>query len=211
MNQSPAALGLILAGQTSANTMEQREREIAERKTRLIRERMSAKGTLGLPQRLDDARIEYGITDAAFRLAAAFNTVFVWQVPMQKGETYEGSSIILTETTRKTEKNRAPIGIIISAGLLALDALRSNGLDLGHKVAFVHSAPYHIRYDVVEGQDFHLVVLEAGQIRGSYELAEDLKTRRVRVIQNPGNLDAVEHILINENGKPVLPQAPGEG
>ena len=194
----------------AANLMAQREREIAERKSRLIRERMSPKGALGLPARLDVARLEYGITDAAFRLAAAFNTVFVWQVPMQQGETYEGSSIILTENTRKTEKNRAPIGIIISAGLLALDALRSNGIDLGHKVAFVHSAPYHIRYDVIEGQDFHMVVLEAGQIRGSYELADDLKTRKLRIVQNPNNLDAVEHIFIDENLKPVMPQAPVE-
>ncbi len=203
--------GIPLGGTIPAsNLMEQREREIAERKSRIIRERMSPKGALGLPARLDAARLEYGITDSAFAVSASFNTVFVWQVPMQEGETFKGSSIIMPETTRAREKNRAPVGVIISAGMLALDALRSNGLDLGHKVVFVHAAPYHIRYDVVEGQDFHLIVLEAGQIRGSYELADDLKTRRVRIIQNPNNLDAVEHILIDENGKPVLPQAPVE-
>lgn len=203
-------MNVNISNALSANLMEDREREMAERKIQLIRSRMSAAGTLGLPARLEAARWEYGITDSAFRVSAAFNTVFVRQVSMQKGETHEGSKIILTEETRKRELNKAPIGIIVSAGMLALDALRSNGLDLGHKVVFVHSAPYHIRYEVIEGQDFHLVVLEAGQIRGSYELAEDLKTRRVRVIQNPSNSESVEHILIDENGKPVMPQAPGE-
>lgn len=202
--------GNSVNAQQAPNGMEERERELAERKIQLMRARMSAAGTLGLPARLEAARWEYGITDAAFRVSAVFNTVLVRQVAMQKGETHEGSKIILTEDTRKRELNKAPIGIIVSAGMQALDALRSNGLDLGHKVVFVHSAPYHIRYDVIEGQDFHLVVLEAGQIRGSYELAEDLKTRRVRIVQNPNNPDSMEHILIDENRKPVLPQAPGE-
>ena len=48
-------LGLV--GQVPVNQMAEREREIAERKSRLIRERMSPKGALGLPRLLDEALV----------------------------------------------------------------------------------------------------------------------------------------------------------
>ena len=194
------------AAQVDSALLPARERERAERLTAAIKRRQSPPGMLGLPKLLDERRLEHGVTDAAFGIQASFNTVFVLQVSYQEGDTYEDSKIILTETTKKVERNRAPIGIIISAGLGALDFLRSNGIDLGHKVAFVHSAPYHIRYDVVAGEDRHLIVLESGQIRGSFDLAQNLRKRTVRIIQNPAAADRVEHILIDENGKPVMPQ-----
>lgn len=184
----------------------QRDRERAERMTAIIKSRMSPKGLLGLPAALDDARLEYGITDAAFKVQAVYDRVLLWQVPMQKGDTYEGSLIHLPDTTKDRELRKAPIGIIVSAGLSALDILRSHGMDLGHKVIFTHSAPYFVRYDVVEGQDYHLIVLQAAQITASYDLADSLKKRELRIIQNPENTTYPEHVLIDSSGKPTLPQ-----
>jgi hypothetical protein len=197
---------LVTAAQVDSAQLANRDREQAERKSRIIRERMSPAGALGLPRLLDERRAEYGITDGAFKFQASFDRVFIWQIPMQKGDKFEGSLIHMAESTQMRERNKAPHGVIVSAGLLALDSLRSNGLDLGHRVLFAHSAPYHIRYDVVEGQEYHLIILTAGDIIGSEDLATNLSKRVVRIKAN----DAAgypQHSLINEEGKPWLPQA----
>lgn len=196
----------VARAQLDSDDLLARDRAQAERKSKIIRERMSAKGTLpGMTPLLDERRLEYGITDGAFKNHASFDRVYIWQIPMQKGDRYEGSLIHMAESTQQREKNKAPYGIIVSAGLLALDTLRSNGIDLGHRVLFCHSAPYHIRYDVIEGQEFHLIILTAGDIIGSDDLATNLKNRTVRIKQS----DAAgypQHSFINEEGKPWTPQ-----
>lgn len=196
----------VARAQLDSDDLAARDKAQAERKSKIIRERMSAKGTLpGMTPLLDERRLEYGITDGAFKFNAAFDRVFIWQIPMQKGDKYEGSLIHMAESTQQREKNKAPHGIVVSAGLLALDTLRSNGIDLGHRVLFAHSAPYHIRYDIIEGQEYHLIILTAGDIIGSEDLATNLKNRTVRIKQS----DAAgypQHSFINEEGKPWTPQ-----
>lgn len=196
----------IARAQIDSDDLAARDRAQAERKSKIIRERMSPKGQLpGMTPLLDERRFEYGITDGAFKYQASYDRIYVWQVAMQKGDKYEGSSIYLAESTQKRELNKAPCGIIVSAGLLALDSLRSNGIDLGHRILFCHSAPYHIRYDMIEGQEFHLVILTAGDIIGSEDLATNLRNRTVRVKQSD-SAGYPQHSLINEEGKPWLPQ-----
>jgi len=112
--------------------------------------------------------------------------------------------IHMPETTQQREKHKAPQGIIVSAGLTALDQLRSHGIDLGHKVLFSHAAPYHIRYDVIDGQDHHLIILLAGDIIGSEDLATNLKEREVRYLARRTET-SVEHTFIDENGNPWMP------
>lgn len=194
-------------GQVMSDQLAPRDREQAERKAKIINSRTTPKGLLGLPKLLDERRLEYGITDGAFTRQAAFARVFLWQIPMQKGDKYEADSLIhMAESTQQREKNKAPYGIIISAGLLALDSLRSNGIDLGHKVLFAHTAPYHIRYDVIAGQEMHLVILNAGDIIGSEDLASNLKSRQVRFKQGLNAAGAVEHTFQDDTGKTWLPQ-----
>jgi hypothetical protein len=110
----------------------------------------------------------------------------------------------MPESVKQREKNRAPNGIIVSAGLKALDQLRSHGIDLGHRVLFAHTAPYHIRYDTVLGVEQHLIILLAGDIIGSEDLASNLKKREVRYFARRTET-SVEHTFIDENGKPWLP------
>ena len=185
-----------------------RDREVAERKERLIRSKMSPPGTLGLGKCLEAARQHHGIPDTAFAMQAAFNTVLVMQVAMQEGETYKDSQIIMPENTRDRELRKAPIGVIVSAGLGALDALRSHGIDLGHKVVFVHSAPYFIRFDNIGGVDQHLVVLQASQIRASYNTAEDLRARRCFITEQTDADGRLQHVLVDEDRKVIVPQKP---
>jgi len=196
--------GVAVAQIADSARLDDRDREIAERRTRMIQARMSAKGALGLPALLDARRLEYGITDAAFDRQAVFDRVFVWQIAMQKGDKYAGSSIHMPESVQQKEKNKAPQGIIVSAGLKALDQLRSHGVDLGHRVLFAHTAPYHIRYDVIDGQDHHLIILLAGDIIGSEDLATNLKSREVRYLARRTET-AVEHTFIDGSGNPWLP------
>lgn len=170
-----------------------------------MRTRMAPPGALKLPRLLDERRLDYGITDRAFEWQASFDRCYIWQVPMQKGDKFEADSLIhMPESVQQREKAKAPQGIIISAGLTALDQLRSHGIDLGHKVLFCHAAPYHIRYDTVLGLEQHLIVLLAGDIIGSEDLAKNLKKREVRYLARR-NEKSVEHTFIDENGKPWLP------
>jgi len=125
---------------------------------------------------------------------------------MQKGDKFEADSLIhMPESVQQREKAKAPQGIIISAGLTALDHLRSHGIDVGHKVLFCHAAPYHIRYDTVLGLEQHLIVLLAGDIIGSEDLASNLKNRTVRYLAKRNEQGAVEHRFIDERGESWLP------
>jgi hypothetical protein len=204
MNELTDTNGVALA-RVDSSILDAREREQSERRTAVMLKRMSPPGTLGLPKLLDERRIEYGITDGAFSRQAVFDRVFIWQIPMQKGDKFEADSLIhMPESVQQREKSRAPQGIIVAAGLKALDQLRSHGVDLGHKVLFCHAAPYHIRYDSVLGLEQHLIILLAGDIIGSEDLATNLKNRQVRYLARRTET-SIEHTFIDENGKPWLP------
>jgi hypothetical protein len=195
----------VARAQVDSSILDAREREQAERRTAVMRKRMSPPGALGLPKLLDERRLEYGITDGAFSRQAVFDRVFLWQIPMQKGDKFESDSLIhMPESVQQREKARAPQGIVVSAGLRALDELRSHGIDLGHKILFCHAAPYHIRYDSVLGLEQHLIIVLAGDIIGSEDLATNLRTREVRY-RAARTEKSVEHTFIDENGKPWLP------
>ena|SRR6187399_298842 len=193
--------------QVDSSILDAREREQAERRSAVMRKRMSPPGALGLPKLLDERRLEFGITDGAFSRQAVFDRVFLWQIPMQKGDKFESDSLIhMPESVQQREKARAPQGIIVSAGLRALDQLRSHGIDLGHKILFCHAAPYHIRYDSVLGLEQHLIIVLAGDIIGSEDLATNLRTREVRCLprRNEEN-NTVDHVFIDERGDAWLP------
>ena len=99
----------------------------------------------------------------------------------------------------------APRGVIVTAGLLALDALRSNGMDLGHIVNFGRLAPFAKVIDEIGGHVMTLLIMSAGDIISSEDLPRLLKDRTARVFYNP---ELGIHEYIDENGKawrPVMP------
>jgi hypothetical protein len=178
--------------EAKGNGMDDREIEKALKRTLIKRERMSPKGGLGLPALLDERRLEYDITDKAWDSQASFDRVYLYQITQIKDNRYAGSKIILADTTQARERNTAPRAIIVSAGLTALDQLRSHGIDLGHIVYFVVSAPYHVRYDVIEGKDEHLIIVNAGDICGSEDLANKIRDREAAVSWSDENN---QHVL----------------
>lgn len=205
MSESLVNASGVAVPQVNSGMLEERDRSIAERRSEIMRKRMSPPGALKLPKLLDERRLEYGVTDRAFDWHASFDRVYIWQIPMQKGDKFESDSLIhMPESVQHREKAKAPQGIIISAGLTAMDQLYSHGITLGHKVLFCHAAPYHIRYDTVLGLEQHLIVLLAGDIIGSEDLATNLKSRNVRYLARRTET-AVAHTFIDEDGNPWLP------
>lgn len=161
---------------------EELEKWANEAKVELER-KTSPKGALGLPTLLDIRRFEYGIPDGAFSRQASFDWVFVWQIPEEfnSGETYGGGLIVMPEEVRRRKKEMAPRGIVVSAGLSALDTLHSNGMALGDIVNFAAIAPYRIAVDVIHGQEFHLIVLTDSQIMGSEDTVKRIRSGEMAV------------------------------
>lgn len=176
---------------------------------------MSPAGTLGLPKLLEEKRWRYGIPDEAFfNQQAVYNKVLVAQIPEEETDTYAGTNIIKTETTKKRELVEAPRGVIVSAGLQALDELRSNGVDVGHTVGFTRLAPFRRPFASIGGERLSLIVLHAGDVIDSEDLAQALRARRCRVVAKPNEEGVAVHQFIDENGKawsPIDAQVPEDG
>lgn len=131
------------------------------------RKMMSGKRKLRLPPLLEQRRQEYSLTDGFFRVQAAFDRCYVYQIPVFEHESYGSNRIIRPDTTRSREQNEAPRGVLISAGAKALDALRSNGIDIGHIVTFAHYVVATMVVDMVDGIPCKVSVMNAGHISGS--------------------------------------------
>jgi hypothetical protein len=158
---------------------------------------MSLPGVLGISPLLEKRRIEYQIPDGAFASRCVYNVLFVFQIAEQKGETMGTGSIVMPGTVKARETAETPRGVIVGAGLKALDELRSNGIDLGHVIRFIQNAPFHIRTDVINGFLFNVYVLRSGDVVSSDDLESTIRSGQLKV-----DFDAKleQHILIDKNG-----------
>ncbi len=163
-----------------------------------------SKESLGLGKLVDQKRWQYGIPDCAFfNQSPAFNKILVAQIPEvgEESDVYAGTTIIKTEITKKRDQVEAPRGVIVGAGLQALDELRSNGIDIGHTIGFTRLAPFRRRAGVIAGQPILLVVLLAGDVVDSEDLGAQLRGRKCRVVAKPNEEGVMIHQFIDENGK----------
>jgi hypothetical protein len=166
-----------------------------------IRRNFADPGQLGLPKTLDDKRVKYGIPNSAWSVHPAFNKVLIWQIPLEESKAYGSGLIQKTDTVLKRELVEAPRGVIVSAGLTALDQLRSHGIDIGHTVVFTHLAPFRLRLPTIAGKEPILVILESEYIFASEELATNVKSRACRVIAKENSEGVTEHFYCDENAK----------
>ncbi len=167
---------------------------------REIEANFSPPGSLGLSPLLEAKRVKYGIPDSAWKSQAVFNKVLIWQLPVDEADTYGGGLIVKTDERKARERNEAPKGVIVSAGLQALDELRSHGVDIGHTVYFTHTAPFRKRLPSIAGKEPSLVILHSGDIFDSEELAESLKARKCRIVSREVD-GVIQHYFCDENGK----------
>lgn len=168
---------------------------------------MSPPGELGLPDKLERARWRHGITDGAFKFQPVFDRVLVHQIDDVEDPTYApGGMIVRPETAQQRGRESAPQGILVAAGLTALDALISNGIEVGDLVDFAFHAPLRKRVAVSStGRDHWVILLQAGDIVGSADLRERLNTGECRFIYNQ---DEKKHFYIDRNGEQWTPEKP---
>lgn len=181
-----------------------------ERRSEQVREKISPPGALGLPALLDERRIAWGITDGAFAIQAAFDKVLIYQIPprhFEKGTWGAGSKILMPDAARDAQARTAPRGIIVSAGLKALDELVTNGMQVGDIVCFNHVAPWRVETDVIGGKVVPLLVMHTGHLVGSEDTARRLRDRQLGL-----SVEKVENtqtfVYRDKNGRALIPLAP---
>lgn len=186
----------------------------AELETRNImrNQYMSPPGALGLPPLLERRRLDYRITDGAFSCALISDRVWVRQIPeWSTGMAGSKSLIVMPDVTRDKEFRETPMGILVAAGPKALDELRSNGVDLGHRVRFIKDAVFRTRVDRINGKDEWVLVLNAGDIIGSEDLQAQYLSGRSKIVQHQEKKgDPIIHLVRTPDGierEPVKPWA----
>lgn len=159
-------------------------------------------GHYNLPALLEERRIQYLIPNGAFEQFPAFDKVYVWQATTKERETYSaGGSIYMPESRMAYERNTAPRGIIVSAGLQALDSLRSSGFDLGHMIRFKKFSPFVQPIDEIDGHELTVMVIRDGDIVASEDLAAAYHKRLISIINVAEDSHGYDHRFARETSK----------
>jgi len=182
------------------------EKLVLRDKSRVDREERKRKAQapakeLKLPPLLEKRRQEFLIPDGAFAAQPVFDRIWVFQIAEQSVETYGSGLLVKPEIIGERELEASPRGVLVGAGLSALDKLRSHGMELGHVVRFTHLAPFALMVDEVDGVQQWVRVMDVSYIVSS----EDLETER-RAGGYSVEYDATngQHYLVR--GKKALPR-----
>lgn len=173
------------------------ELELAQKRTEMIKKRMSPPGALRLAPLLEAQRLKYGIPDGFFKTQAAFDRIFIFPLDQfDDDEKYApGSPILRPKLTKLKDLQEGNRGVLISAGLTAADRLMSHGIEIGHIVTTNKNVPFARRCDRLEdGTDLFYLVMRDGDLAGSETLAEEMRKGEKRVA-DVGGQDAYEHAV----------------
>lgn len=163
------------------------ELDAAKKRTKLIRERMSPEGALHLPPKLEAARQKHGIPDGFFRTAAGFDRIFVFPLdPFDQDEKIPGTSLYRPQLTKQKDLQEGYRGVLISAGLTAMDRLMSHGYELGDVVMTNKNVPFARRVEQLEGFDMFVLVMRDGDLAGNETLQADILAGKRRVVDEGG-------------------------
>lgn len=183
--------------------------ELADRIAKQIKdEHMSPEGTLGLSKLLDERRLQYGIPDEAFEEQASFDRCYVHQIQprwLEGGKGKKIGSLYLPESSQKRRRVESSRGVLVSAGLVAMDSLRSNGIELGHIVNIVRMNPWRKYIGMVGSHELDIMVLRDGDIVGSEDVRAQLKSGETRVEWDEA---AGCHFYVDTSGKRWKPKMP---
>ena len=162
------------------------EKAKAEKRTAMIKARMSPPGTLHLPELLEAQRLRFGIPDGFFKSQAAFDRIFVFPVDQfDDAGTYATAGAILRPAlTKLKDMQEGNRGVLISAGLTAADRLMSHGIELGHVVTTNKNVPFARRCDRLEdGTEMFYLVMRDADLAGSETLASELRAGTKRIVE----------------------------
>jgi hypothetical protein len=141
------------------------------------------RGSYNIPGLLDERRFEYGIPNGAFEHYPVFDKVYIWQATLTERRTYsDGGSLVKPDAVIARDRNTAPRGIIVSAGLQALDSLRSTGIDIGHMVRFKKFSPFMQPVGEIRGVELTVMVIRDGDIVSSEDLARAYHARELAIV-----------------------------
>jgi len=172
---------------------------------------MSPPGSLRLPPLLEAKRWKENIPDFYFKKGmAVYDRVLIAQTT-DEDETFGGGLIQKAKVTLMRETQQSSRGVIISAGLQALDALRSNGIDIGHTVHVARMSTYAIPVGYVGGKEFRALLVHAGEICLSEDLLQAVNEGRCRIEAKDITRDGItqrEHYYVDENGNVWNPVNP---
>jgi hypothetical protein len=144
---------------------------------------LKPRGYFNIPMLLDERRFEYGIPNGAFESYPGFDKIYIWQVNMTtRQEFVEGGRLVKTEQRIAHDRNTAPRGVIVSAGLQALDAMLSTGYDIGHMVRFKKFSPFIQPVEEIDGQELTVMVIRDGDLVSSEDLARAYHAREISIV-----------------------------
>lgn len=179
------------------------ELEKATHRTKLIREKMSPPEVLKLPAKLEAARQKWGIPDGFFKYAAGFDRIFVFPIdPFDQDEKLPNSFLYRPQVTKQKDLQEGFRGVLISAGLTAMDRLMSHGYELGDIVMTNKNVPFARRMELLEGEPMYVLVMRDGDLAGNETLQEDIRAGRRRIVDCGGS-EQYEHQLarLTDNGE----------
>lgn len=201
------ALPAALATEMAKGTWERDEDFIKAQKRQLeIDANMSPPGALRLPAKLEAARWKWKIEDKAFERQAQFRRIHIIQVDMnallqpEADNFFPGTSIERPSVTKRRDEEGCHMGILISAGLTALDELHSHGTELGNLVGFIRNAPMRHTYSRSEHGESYYLVLNAGDITCDETLGQELIAGK-RYIVDEGGESGYCHVLGGQKKK----------
>lgn len=179
------------------------ELEAAKRRTALIKERMSPPGALKLPPLLEAHRIKYGIPDGAFASQAVFDRIHVFPIDAGEGEQVEKTSggIYKPNTVKLKDKQEGNRGVLISAGLTAMDRLMSHGIELGDIVVTNKNVPFARRCEELSNFTMFYLVMREADLASDESLMERIRAGKQR-IEELGGEGGYEHqvVCVGEDG-----------
>lgn len=157
----------------------------AEKRTKLIKERMSPPGALRLPPLLEAARLKHGIPDGFFKSQAVFDRIYVFPLDPEDedGDKFKGTNLFKPKVAKLRDKQEGSRGVLISAGLTALDRLISHGIELGHVITTNKNVPFARRCEEILGVPMFFLVMREADLAGSETLAEDLVAGKKRIVE----------------------------
>lgn len=182
------------------------ELESAKKRTAEIKERMSPPGALGLPPALEAQRLKYGIPDGAFRSQALWDRIHVFPIDHEEGEAVEKTAggIYKPNTRKLRDKQEGNRGVLISAGLAAMDRLMSYGVELGDVVITNKNCPFARRCEELSTEWMYYLVMREADLASDETLLERMRAGEQQIV-DAGGEDGYNHQLAaNDNGSWVV-------
>jgi hypothetical protein len=168
--------------------------ERAKKRTELLKTRMSEPEWLRLPPLLEERRKKYGIPDGVFKVEATWDRIIVFPIDLFDGEQAQKTTggIWKPATTQLRDQQEGHRGILISAGLTAMDRLASHGYELGHIVHTNKNVPFARRCEQFEAFEVYYLAMREADLLGSEDLREQLRTGEAKIVDVGGD-DGYNH------------------